>query len=335
MVAPQVGDQRAELVAVGEPVRVPGVLHQPPSLLNQLLRPVDVAQAPPGPGQPERDPRLERPLRAPRRLDGGGEGLTDLIVVLDAPAVERHPDERSRLARRLPHLPVQVAALRAQLDTARPAAGVEVDTPGGQQALGAHARADLGRRREQPLQPPLALGDVRPPGPEAAGRDRGQPQARLGVARGDRPLQRRAQVVELALERVEPRRLVEAVEVELRLLGETDRPREVGVANGGRLARLAQPLAPVLPQRLEQAVARLPRARRATCRPAPPGRRRRGAARGRRRRRPSRRRRASSRRRTPTAGRTGRADGRRAGRSSRRPSPRGSAGAAAPCARRR
>jgi hypothetical protein len=75
-------------------------------------------------------------------------------------------------------------------------------------------------------------------------RDGGEPQPCLDAARGDGPFERGAQVVQLALEKVEPFGLLEPVQVSLGRLGELDCPVEVGVRQV-RVRELEEVLGPI------------------------------------------------------------------------------------------
>src|SRR5262249_31777147 len=77
--------------------------------------------------------------------------------------------------------------------------------------------------------------------------------ARLGLAPG----QRGAQVVVLLIQPRQPRHLLRATQPLLYPSGEVGEPLQVAGSHDRLLASLPQPLRPVLPQRLQQPVARL------------------------------------------------------------------------------
>ncbi len=113
-----------------------------------------------------------------------------------------------------------------------------------------------GSRAEELREPAAALAEIAAHEPEARDRAR-ELEAALAVAKHrGRARQRRAQVVVLGLEPIEPRLLGAARQLWLRLVRKRKEVREVALVAGRAVGQRVQPLRRVLLNRLEQPVAR-------------------------------------------------------------------------------
>jgi hypothetical protein len=115
----------------------------------------------------------------------------------------------------------------------------------------------VARRRDgkQCGQPAAAFRGMAAHVPEQPHRTR-EPQPARRVAAAGSPGQRRAQVVVLGLQPVQPGPLVCARQVRLGGFGQREKMREVPLLPAGLLAAFAQPVARILAHGLEQPIAR-------------------------------------------------------------------------------